>query len=330
MKKRFFAIIAALVLVCTVFASFAACTQTEKDYYDEIAASVDKYSETYSTLYETLKNANFKTEFTSFRNYSDTAIRGSESKEGGEQSYKGADGEDTTDWIVDYATVKYVQNTSANYWMQITKYTAITEDMYDKLSKGKEVDGIDAYKETVTFELKDGVMYVDGEAAADFPVIDGLTMLRLPAAFDKERSIGVTDGNKIYTRIMQSNERYVYLVPETDAENVNIFNVSQGTEVLRSDNDAAETKYWNNFGEDITFDWNQVAGMVNTRDTFSYNKKHSRIDQIDLYNETILAFYTPNNVIDPTLMLKARVFCQESTVIDIEYPKEGAFEVKAF
>lgn len=330
MKKRFFAIIATLLLVCTVAVSFAACSQTETDYYNEIYESVDKYSAEYAKMYETLKNANFKTEFTSFRNYSATAVRGSATSEGGEQTYTNADGEETTDWIVDYAVVKYVQNTSSNYWMEITKYTAISEDMYDKLSKGKEVEGADAYKEVITFELKDGVMYVDGNAEPGFAVIDGLTMLRMPATFDKDRSLGVTDGSKIYTRIMQSSERYVYLVPETAAESVDVFNLELCNEVLKTDNDAAETKYWTNFGEDITFDWNRVAGMVNTRDTFSYNKKHSRIDQIDLYNEVILAFYTPNNVIDTTLTLKARVFLQESTVIDIEYPKEGQFEVKAF
>lgn len=330
MKKRLFAIISAVVLVCIAFTSFAACSQSESEYYDGINASVDKYSETYASLYENLKNANFRTEFTAFRNYADTAVRGSSSSAGGEQEYTGADGEATTDWIVDYAVVKYVQNTSSNYWLQITKYTAITEDMYDKLSKGKDVEGIDAYKDVTTIELKDGVMYYDGEAKPEMPVIDGMTMLRVPMTFDKERSLGVTDGNKIYTRIMQSSERSVYLIPETGAENVNIYNLNQGKEVLKADNDAATAKYWDNFGEDITYDWEQVAGMINTRDTFSYNKKHARIDQIDLYTEVVLAFYDKKNEIDSTLTLKARVFSQESTVIDIEYPKDGAFEVKAF
>lgn len=330
MKKRLIIITAIVILAVMLGTLFTACSQTEGDYYEEIAASLGKYSAEYAKLYDTLKNANFRTEFTAFRNYADTAIRGSSASAGGEQEYTGADGEPTTDWIVDYAFVKYVQNTASNYWMQITKYTAITEDMYDKLSKGKEVEGIEAYREVMTVELKDGVMYYDGEADPDMPVIDGMTMLRVPMEFNKERSLGVTDGNKIYTRIMQSSERYVYLVPETGAENVNVFNLHLGEEVLKADNDAATTKYWDKFGEDITYNWDKVAGMVNTRDTFSYNKKHSRIDQIDLYNEIVLAFFDKKNEIDSTLTLKARVFSQESTVIDIEYPKEGKFEVKAF
>lgn len=330
MKKRLLILSAIVILAVMLSTTFMACSQTEAEYYDDIKASVEKYSPEYATLHDTLKNANFKTEFTAFRNYADTAVRGSENKIGAEQTYINAEGEESTDWIVDYAIVKYVQNTSSNYWMELTKYTAIPEDMYDDLAAGKTVEGSDAYKEVTVVELKDGIMYFNGEAEADFPVIDGLTMLRMPVEFDASRSLGVTDENKLYTRIMQSNERYVYLVPETDAESVNIYNLSDGKEVLKTDNDAAETKYWEKFGEDISFNWNQVAGMINTRDTFSYNKKYSRIDQIDLYQEIVLSFYDKKNEIDSTLVLKARVFSQEHTVIDIEYPKDGSFEVKAF
>lgn len=330
MKKRLIILSAIVILAVMLATLFTACSQTESEYYDEISASVDKYSTEYQKLYDTLKGANFKTEYTIFHNYADTAIRGSEISAGAEQEYTGIDGEPTTDWIVDYSIVKYVQNTSSNYWMQITTYTAITEDSYDKLSKGKEVkdEDVESKKTVTTIECKDGVMTIDGEAQS--AAIDGLDLLGMPAAFDKERSLGVTDGNKIYTRIMQSNERYVYLVPETGAESIDIFNLTECAEVLKTDNDAASTKYWSNFGEDITYDWNQVAGMINTRDTFSYNKKHARIDQIDLYSETVLAFYDKKNEIDSTLVLKARVFSQQSTVINIEYPKDGAFEVKAF
>lgn len=303
-----------VVLACVMLASFTACKSVE-----------------YENLFANLEKANFRATFTVYRNYSASAIRGSKTSAGGEQTYKSpATGEDTTDWIVDYSVVKYVQNTSSNFWMQVTSYTAITEDAYDKLSKGKEVEDIKIadYKTVTTYELKDGVFYINGTASDT--VVDGMTILGIPKQFDETRSLGVTDGFKIYTRILQSNERYVYLVPETGAENVSVANLSSNKEVLKADNNAATKKYWTGSGEDITYDWEQVAGMINNRDTFSYDSGKARITQIDLYTETILSFYTEKNVLDKSLVLKAKSFSQQSTVIDIEYPKEGAFEVKAF
>lgn len=323
MKKRIITVTALIMLVCIMAVAFTACSQTESEYYADIEKSVSENAPVCAQLYENLAKANFKTSFNFYRNYSDTAIRGSETKEGGTQKYVNEEGKEVTDWIVDYGYIEYVQNTSSEYFYKMTLYKGITEAQYDKLSKGKEVEGIDDNKIETTVTLKDGVMKIDGAVAEN--VIDGLDLLGVPREIKADNSLGVTNGNKIYTHIMQVSERVVYLVGD---ENTNIETLSGCEVVTKAQNDAATEKYWNNFGEDITYDWTKVGGMINTRNTYSYSKKHMQINQIDLYSETVLSYYTPNNILDTTLVLKAKVFDMADSVINIEYPKEGeSFQV---
>ena len=78
-------------------------------------------------------------------------------------------------------------------------------------------------------------------------------------------------------------------------------------------------KYWSKFGEDVVYDWEEVGAMKLTRYTYNYNKKHSKLEQIDYYVEYVKPYFTEKSAADSKLELKGDVYYKTHIVADFEY-----------
>ena len=115
----------------------------------------------------------------------------------------------------------------------------------------------------------------------------------------------LNDSFKLSNRFMRIETRAVY--------------DSNGNVVTRDANAAAEKKYWTGYGEDISYDWNQVYSMDNDRLTVLYTKKNQQVDSLEIYNEDVLSYYTQNNDVDKSLVLKADVIGFAEMVVEFDY-----------
>ena len=59
--------------------------------------------------------------------------------------------------------------------------------------------------------------------------------------------------------------------------------------------------------------------MDNNRLTVLYTKGSQKVDSVEIYNENILAYYTENNKVDKSLVLKADVVAFEEMVVEFDY-----------
>ena len=59
--------------------------------------------------------------------------------------------------------------------------------------------------------------------------------------------------------------------------------------------------------------------MTNNRLTVLYSKGKNRINQLEIYNENILAYYTEKDKVDTSLVLKADVVGFSEMVVKFEY-----------
>ena len=286
-------------------------------------------------------------------------------------------GMESNGWYDQYATVEYYQNNSGDFYIKTTEYEPVWENFYDDFLSAIEEDSdklaelekksaeseADKYRYdtikgaidgvTVTeIRTKDGVTTkkVNGKTTSAEPVTDGIELLEQYGVHDAEFSsddlVGFSDGNKIYTHVMQAQYRTVYGLPETTPKFVaptvpTTSDLAAVQEYLSAlDNElwswqdelngyfADELRitekdgYWDKFGEDITYDWTKIGAMDTARYTYDYNNKHKRLEQIDFYTERIMPYYTEKSAIDATLELKADVFDNTHLVIDFEYPDE--------
>lgn len=162
------------------------------------------------------------------------------------------------------------------------------------------------------------------------------------------------NGNKIYTNVMQAQYITAYkLTEETQMKYPEIDAPDYGTkeweafvngmpQILSSWNATANTifmnnlaamdeslrvglednvdeKYWSKFGEDVVYDWEEVGAMKLTRYTYNYNKKHSKLEQIDYYVEYVKPYFTEKSAADSELELKGDVYYKTHIVADFEY-----------
>lgn len=169
MKKRYmsiFAIAVVAVILCTVFMG---CTQSEEDYYNDIAEDVAKFNEKYDDILANLNKANFSVTFSFNTHYNAALTRGSSDSKGwdsfenayndfydsiGKQdpnifdnifgtktdAQKAIDdlGVQTNAWMDSYTEVTYMQNGSKNFYLKIVTYPSIWENYYDSFTEALE------------------------------------------------------------------------------------------------------------------------------------------------------------------------------------------------
>ncbi len=286
-------------------------------------------------------------------------------------------GMESNGWYDQYATVEYYQNNSGDFYIKTTEYEPVWENFYDDFLSAIEEDSdklaelekksaeseadkyrYDTIKDaidgvTVTeIRTKDGVTTkkVNGKTTSAELVTDGIELLEKygvrDGKFSADDLVGFSNGNKIYTHVMQAQYRTTYKLPETKPEFIfpkvpTTSDLAAVQEYLSAlDNElwswqdelngyfadelriAEKDGYWDKFGEDITYDWTKIGAIDTARYTYDYNNKHKRLEQIDFYTERIMPYYTEKSAIDATLELKADVFDNTHLVIDFEYPDE--------
>ena len=407
MKKKILIIIATVMTVCILATMFAGCSQSEEEFFTEIKDGVEEFNTKYADILANLKEAQFSAEFSIERHFNAAMDRGTTEDKGWDQFEKAynelydsyapdnnfiedlfgnkseeqeaidALGMESNGWYDQYATVKYYQNNSGDFYIEMTMYAPVWENFYEDFRAALEdseklaeletsaaesdankyrYDTIKATIDGVTVtevRTKDGatVMSVNGETASAGLIADGIELLEQYGVHDAEFSsddlVGFSDGNKIYTHVMQAQYRTVYGLPETtpefDAPTVPTTSDPAAVQEYLSALDeelwiwqselnayfddslriAEKGDYWEGFGEDIIYDWNKIGAMDTARYTYDYNNKHKRLEQIDFYTERIMPYYTEKNAIDTTLELKADVFDNTHLVIDFVYPEEG-------
>ena len=407
MKKKILIIIATVMTVCILATMFAGCSQSEEEFFTEIKDGVEEFNTKYVDILANLKEAQFSAEFSIERHFNAAMDRGTTENKGWDQFEKAynklydsyapdnnfiedlfgnkseeqeaidALGMESNGWYDQYATVKYYQNNSGDFYIEMTMYAPVWENFYEDFRAALEdseklaeletsaaesdankyrYDTIKATIDGVTVtevRTKDGatVMSVNGETASVGLIADGIELLEQYGVHDAEFSsddlVGFSDGNKIYTHVMQAQYRTVYGLPETtpefDAPTVPTTSDPAAVQEYLSALDeelwiwqselnayfddslriAEKGDYWEGFGEDIIYDWNKIGAMDTARYTYDYNNKHKRLEQIDFYTERIMPYYTEKNAIDTTFELKADVFDNTHLVIDFVYPEEG-------
>lgn len=407
MKKKILIIIATVMTVCILATMFAGCSQSEEEFFTEIKDGVEEFNTKYVGILANLKEAQFSAEFSIERHFNAAMDRGTTEDKGWDQFEKAynklydsyapdnnfiedlfgnkseeqeaidALGMESNGWYDQYATVKYYQNNSGDFYIEMTVYAPVWENFYEDFRAALEdseklaeleasaaesdankyrYDTIKATIDGVTVtevRTKDGatVMSVNGETASVGLIADGIELLEQYGVHDAEFSsddlVGFSDGNKIYTHVMQAQYRTVYGLPETtpefDVPTVPTTSDPAAVQEYLSALDeelwiwqselnayfdeslriAEKGDYWEGFGEDIIYDWNKIGAMDTARYTYDYNNKHKRLEQIDFYTERIMPYYTEKNAIDTTFELKADVFDNTHLVIDFVYPEEG-------
>lgn len=407
MKKKILIIIATVMTVCILATMFAGCSQSEEEFFTEIKDGVEEFNTKYVDILANLKEAQFSAEFSIERHFNAAMDRGTTEDKGWDQFEKAynklydayapdnnfiedlfgnkseeqeaidALGMESNGWYDQYATVKYYQNNSGDFYIEMTVYAPVWENFYEDFRAALEdseklaeletsaaesdankyrYDTIKATIDGVTVtevRTKDGAttMSVNGETASVGLIADGIELLEQYGVHDAEFSsddlVGFSDGNKIYTHVMQAQYRTVYGLPETTPEfNAPTVPTTSDPAAVQEYLSALDEElwiwqselnayfddslriaekgdYWEGFGEDIIYDWNKIGAMDTARYTYDYNNKHKRLEQIDFYTERIMPYYTEKNAIDTTLELKADVFDNTHLVIDFVYPEEG-------
>lgn len=331
----------------------------------------DQFEKVYNELYDTFAPDN---------NFIEDLL----GKKSEEQEKIDALGMETNGWYDQYAVVEYVQNGSDDFYFKSVTYEPVWEKFYEdfrsalddekKLAELKQNAAEEAsarYRYEVIKDTIDNPVVVEvrttggettisinGQVVDSEPITDGLTLLEdfgvRDGEFAAEDLVGFSNGNKIYTHVMQAQYRTVYALPETQPvlefpqapslEDATIEEVIPGyleeLAAIVSDwqdgldvyfdpalrvgiEDNADGTYWSGYDEDISYEWKEIGAMYTARYTYDYNNKHGRLEQVDYYTERIMPYYTENNAIDSTLVLKADVFDNTHLVIDFVYPEEG-------
>lgn len=278
MKKKILIIIATVMTVCILATMFAGCSQSEEEFFTEIKDGVEEFNTKYVDILANLKEAQFSAEFSIERHFNAAMDRGTTKSKGWDQfeeaynklydSYApdnnfiedlfgnkseeqeaiDALGMESNGWYDQYATVKYYQNNSGDFYIEMTVYAPVWENFYEDFRAALEdseklaeletsaaesdankyrYDTIKATIDDVTVtevRTKDGTttMSVNGETASVGLIADGIELLEQYGVHDAEFSsddlVGFSDGNKIYTHVMQAQYRTVYGLPETTPE----------------------------------------------------------------------------------------------------------------
>ena len=406
MKKRYISILAIVVvavLLCTVF---MACSQSEEDYYNDIAKDVEKFNEQYDDILANLNKANFSVSFSFNTHYNAAITRGSKDSKGWdsfENAYNSfydsigkedpnifdnilgtkTDAQKAIDdlgvqknaWMDSYTEVTYMQNGSKNFYLKMVSYPSIWENYYDSfiealndqsvLNEGLSGDSDKVKWQTIDETIKNKIEYVlkvengvsngvEYDGIEQLSAIVGIVSGQIPV----DDCYSFTNGNKIYTNVMQAQYITAYklgeennvthdeiVAPEYGTEEWDAF-IAEFPDIIKSWNEKADEifrnnllgmsdelridksenvdgKYWSGFGKDIVYNWENVGALKITRYTYNYSKSKSRLDQIDYYTEYVKSYYTEKSAADSTLELKGDVYYKSHIVANFEYSESA-------
>lgn len=308
-KKKFLLITSILLLVamtCCLFVGCKSAEEKENEHYDKTAQSVEKSVTTLNSLSEELFNkawkANFMYAYTYYRKTNDDGTfvndcitRGDENNAGwpsGSKEYV-----HFMYFEIDYTNVD-------NYTIKTTTFEdADRKTYYNNKDKVKKYEDKFTVLDKLTFEVKDGAVVSEGLADGFNPLF--VIKVSTDGATISDFGISASDNFRIYTHFMRIESRQVY--------------DKDGEVITRAINDEADKAYWSNYGEDISYNWDNVYGMNNNRLTVLYNKGKKRINQLEIYNEEVISYYTKKDKVNTQLVLKADVVRYHEMVVKFEY-----------
>ena len=307
-KKRILfitSIVLLVVMACCMFAGCKSAAEKEKAYWEKVDKAVTKNVGTLTTLTDKLLgrawSASFMYAYTYYGIEKDGVITPNTVTRG-DKNNKGW--QDKSSEFVHFMYFEVNYKDKDNYTIKTTTFKDTDRKTYyankDKPKKfGKKFTKL----EDLTYELKDGV------ESGKLPEDNQLNPIEIIKAYtDKEyiteNGISASDNFRIYTHFMRIESRQVY-----SAEGV----------VTKALNEDSKKAYWTGYGEDISYNWDKVLGMTNNRLTVLYSKGKSKINQLEIYNENIISYYTKNNKVDTSLVLKADVIAYDEMVVKFEY-----------
>lgn len=315
-KKKFLlitSIVLLAVMTCCLFAGCKSAAEKEKAYYEKAEKAVTKTVGTLDNLTNTLLSkskgwtASFMYAYT-YYGIEDKGVITPNTVTRGDSNNKGWKKGSSEFVHFMYFEVDYTNE--SNYKIKTTTFKDTDRSTYydnkDKPKKfGKKFDKI----EELTYEMKDGVE--SGSLAEGINPIDVIKD-NTDKEFITDNGIAASDNFRIYTHFMRIESRQVL------DENSNVVK----TATLKSEVDGEKDKvYWTGYGDNISYNWNNVYSMNNNRLTVLYSKGKSRINQLEIYNEKVLSYYTEQDKVNTKLVLKADVVAYEEMVVKFEYKK---------
>lgn len=324
MKKKLFRVLALIIIIVICVTAMTACKsaeEKEKDYYAEISEDMAKASEVIDAIGEKMNTANFTAKFSIINKEYNGVSRGTPQEAGWKRNYTDAEGNMVDySWMVSVVDYEIVWESTEKIYVYAKVYETVDEDTYDSVkNKNNYGDKLRVVSESkVVKSLSEHLSGTD---------ITSLPLMAMNNAVYREKlaadGLSMDKGNKIYTNILRVNMREVY-----DSERIKItreINDSKKDKFdILSDADATgdSVKYWSGYGEDISYNWNKVYGMLNTRVTMSYNGKKV-LKSFELYTEEIISYYAQKNTVDSSLILKADVFKTCEMVMNMQMPKKN-------
>lgn len=306
--KRILTVSAVLLLIVTCCCFFVGCksaAEKENAYYDELATTMEKYADTLNTLtekvFERSWKANFMYSFTYYRQEKDGVITNNCITRGSAESAGWPSG--SSEYVhfmyfeVDYTDMQ-------NYTVKTTTFEDTgRKNFYDNKDKPKNY--AKKFKQTgdpLTYQVANGV--ASGTLAEDINPIH-LIEANVQKQDLMDYGISASDHFRIYTHFMRFESRQVLN--------------AEGKNVTRAMNTESNGKYWSNYGDDVSYDWNNVYGLNNNRLTVLYSKGKKRINQLEIYNEEVISYYTKKDKVNTQLVLKADVVRYYEAVIEFDY-----------
>ncbi|MDE5548775.1 MAG: hypothetical protein K2J13_00830 [Clostridia bacterium] len=347
MKKKIFVITSIMLIIvalCSMFVGCKSAEEKEKEYYEKNAKAVEKATDTLSTLtdkvFEHAWTSSFVLAMTYYKTDSEKKYDGSDEVE---KSTKGSISESSIQrgskeeagWPVKEVRneeEKYTIKNSTNQYVffmafdvdfkSLDNYSVKTTTFKDvKRSDYINNIGKKKYREKFEIEKEFEYKFENGEYKFENYADEAIYMIMfdpiniIKSYTDKESlretGISASDNFRIYTHFMRIESRTV--IGKDNDGNMQY--------VTRELNDASDKMYWTNYGDDISYNWDNVYRMTNNRLTVLYSKGKERINSLEIYNEEILSYYTKNNNVDTSLVLKADVVAFTEMVVDFKYAK---------
>lgn len=350
MKKKIFAIASIMLIIVALCSTFVGCkSAAEKEiaYYEENAKAVETATDTLSTLTDEVFSKAWTSSFvlamTYYKTDSEKKYANSEEVEKtttgsvfGSSIQRGSKEEagwpvkeikyDANGKVIDSKDKKTeaaytVKNSTDQYvyfmafdvdFKSLENYTVKTT-VFKDVKRSDYIANIGKKKYREKFEIEKELEYKveNGVASGELNLfLNPIEIIKSNTDKEtiRENGIAASDNFRIYTHFMRIESRTV-------------FGEDMITPITRELNDASDKMYWTNYGDDISYNWDNVYGMNNNRLTVLYSKGKNRINSLEIYNENILAYYPKNNNVDTSLVLKADVVAFTEMVVEFKYAK---------
>ena len=340
MKKKIFAIASIMLIIVALCSTFVGCkSAAEKEiaYYEENAKDVETATDTLSTLTDEVFSKAWTSSFVLAMTYYKTetqkvydkkenkeeelistvgSIFESPIKRGSKEEagwpVKEAGRNDDEKYTVKNSTDQYVYFMAFDVDFKSLENYTVKTTVFKETKRSNYIANIGKKKYREKFEIEKELEYKveNGVASGELNMfLDPIAIIKMNTDKEtiRENGIAASDNFRIYTHFMRIESRSVF------GEN--------GLPITRELNDASDKMYWTNYGDDISYNWDNVYGMNNNRLTVLYSKGKNRINSLEIYNENILAYYTKNNNVDTSLVLKADVIAFTEMVVEFKYAK---------